>query len=119
MDAIWLLFGIFQSIDLIFEGTSWFLISLLAFAVYKVVAWIGFALIQRKNPSNQKPPNLLVLRVFSLGKRSERLFDVLALYWRFVGSIRLIAGPDLATTTPCQELRKRHPMRLRSQAAAG
>jgi hypothetical protein len=40
-----------------------------------------------------------VLRVFSLGQRSERLFDVLGMYWRFVGSVQLIAGPDLATTT--------------------
>jgi hypothetical protein len=34
-----------------------------------------------------------------LGKRSERLFDALAKHWRHVGSMRLIAGPDLATTT--------------------
>jgi hypothetical protein len=38
--------------------------------------------------------------VFSLGKRSERLFDALGKYWRHAGSIRLIAGPyDLATMT--------------------
>jgi hypothetical protein len=37
--------------------------------------------------------------VFSLGKRSERLFDALAIHWRYGGSIRLIAGPDLATST--------------------
>jgi hypothetical protein len=37
--------------------------------------------------------------VFSLGRRSERLFDALAKHWRHAGSIRLIAGPDLATTT--------------------
>jgi hypothetical protein len=37
--------------------------------------------------------------VFSLGRLSERLFDALATSWRHVGSIRLIAGPDLATTT--------------------
>jgi hypothetical protein len=40
-----------------------------------------------------------LLRVFSLGRRSERLFDALATHWRHVGNIRLIAGPDLATTT--------------------
>lgn len=99
MDAIWLLFGIFQSIGLIFEGSHWFLASLLSFVVYKAVAWAGFALARRKVSQDQKHPNLLVLRVFSLGRRSERLFDVLGMYWRFVGSIRLIAGPDLATST--------------------
>lgn len=99
MDAIWLLFGIFQSIGLIFEGERWFLISLLAFAVYKVVSWVGFSLLRNRFPTPEQKLNLLLLRVFSLGKRSERLFDVLTMYWRYVGSIRLIAGPDLATAT--------------------
>ncbi|HSB00493.1 MAG TPA: hypothetical protein VLE49_07575 [Anaerolineales bacterium] len=99
IDAIWLLFGIFQSIDVIFEGESWFLISLSAFVVYKIVTWVGFSILDRNAPARRKHPNLLLLRVFSLGKRSERLFDVLAMYWRYAGPIRLIAGPDLATAT--------------------
>ncbi len=99
IDAIWLLFGIFQAIGLIFEGERWFLISLLAFIVYKVVSWVGFSWVQRGFPTPQEKLNLLLLRVFSLGKRSERLFDVLAMYWRYIGNIRLIAGPDLATST--------------------
>jgi hypothetical protein len=41
---------------------------------------------------------LLLLRVFALGRRSERLFDVLAKRWLRAGSIGLIAGPDLVTT---------------------
>ena len=99
IDAIWLLFGIFQSIGLLFEGEHWFLISLLAFIVYKVVSRIGFAWLQPRFPTHQQKVNLLLLRVFSLGKRSEGLFDVLAMYWRYIGNIRLIAGPDLATST--------------------
>ena len=99
MDAIWLLFGIFQSIGLIFEGERWFLISLLAFAIYKIVSWVGFSWLRNRLPTPQQKLNLLMLRVFSLGKRSERLFDVLAMYWRYIGNIRLIAGPDLATAT--------------------
>jgi hypothetical protein len=99
MDAVWLLFGIFQSIGLIFEGERWFLISLLAFAVYKIVSLVGFSLLRNRFPTPQQRLNLLMLRVFSLGKRSERLFDVLAMYWRYIGNIQLIAGPDLATTT--------------------
>ncbi len=99
IDAIWLLFGIFQAIGLIFEGERWFLISLLAFIVYKVVSWVGFSWLQRRFPTSPQKLNLLLLRVFSLGKRSERLFDVLAMYWRYIGNIRLIAGPDLATST--------------------
>jgi hypothetical protein len=99
IDAIWLLFGIFQSIGLIFEGERWFLISLLAFAVYKIVSWVGFSWLRTSFPAPRRKLNLLMLRVFSLGKRSERLFDGLAMHWRYMGNIRLITGPDLATTT--------------------
>ena len=99
IDAIWLLFGAIQSIDLIFEGAIWFLAVLLAIVIYKVVTWAGFSLLGYKTSSSQKSPTLLLLRVFSLGKRSEHLFDALAMHWRYVGSIRLIAGPDLATST--------------------
>ena len=99
IDAIWLLFGVFQSIGLIFEGERWFLASLTAFVVYKLVSSAGFAYFGYKESESEKSPNLLLLRVFSLGKRSERLFDILGIYWRYVGSIRLIAGPDLATAT--------------------
>jgi hypothetical protein len=99
IDAIWLLFGIFQSVGLIFEGERWFLISLFAFVVYKIAAWAGFSIANRRVPSSRKATNLLLLRVFALGKRSERLFDLLAMYWRYIGGIRLIAGPDLATAT--------------------
>jgi hypothetical protein len=99
IDAIWLLFGIFQSVGLIFEGERWFLISLFAFLVYKIVAWAGFSIAGRRMSSRRNTSNLLLLRVFALGKRSERLFDLLAMYWRYAGGIRLIAGPDLATAT--------------------
>ena len=99
IDAIWLLFGVFQSIGLIFEGERWFIASLMAFIIYKIVSWTGFAYFGYKQSLSGKSPNLLLLRVFSLGSRSERLFDILGIYWRYVGSIRLIAGPDLATAT--------------------
>ena len=49
--------------------------------------------------SNKENIRLLLLRVFSLGKRSEQLFSVVTKRWRFVGSVQLISGPDLATTT--------------------
>ena len=99
IDAIWLLFGVFQSIGLIFEGERWFVASLMAFVVYKIVSWVGFTYFGYKASTSRKSPNLLLLRAFSLGSRSERLFDVLGMHWRYLGSIRLIAGPDLATTT--------------------
>lgn len=42
---------------------------------------------------------LVFLRVFSLGARSDRLFDAVARYWRYIGSIDLITGPDIAHST--------------------
>jgi len=99
LDAIWLFLGVAQSISLlIFAGVAWIFSGLLAFVIYKIVVRAGFSLLNRE-VSTEETPELLLLRVFSLGRRSERLFDALATSWRHVGSIRLIAGPDLATTT--------------------
>jgi len=46
-----------------------------------------------------KATTLLQLRVFALGKRSERLFDRLRTHWQYAGSISMIGRPDLVTTT--------------------
>lgn len=42
---------------------------------------------------------LLVLRVFSRGRRGERLLDELEYRWRFIGPIVLIGGKDVAERT--------------------
>jgi hypothetical protein len=97
-DALFLLFGVGQSISLVFQGWGWIFIGLVAFAAYKLVTWAGFALVGAGRPPQMRPPVLLLLRVFALGRRSERLFDVLAKRWLRAGSIGLIAGPDLVTT---------------------
>jgi hypothetical protein len=99
LDALWLVYGVSQSVPLVFEGAAWVLSGLLAFVVYKLVAWSGFSLLDHEASPAGRIPKLLLLRVFSLGKRSERLFEALAKHWRHVGSTQLIAGPDLATTT--------------------
>jgi hypothetical protein len=98
-DAIWLLFGIVQSIGLVFEGAPWILTGLVAFAAYKLVSTVALSILAVGRSPGADNVRLLLLRVFSLGKRSERMFDVLAAYWRHIGSIQLIAGPDLATKT--------------------
>ena len=96
-DSAWLLFSIAQSIDLAFAGTWWIFSGFAAFFIYKIVANVGFAWLRRgqKHPA----PKLLLLRVFSLGKRSGLLFNALAKHWLRAGSVRMIAGPDLATST--------------------
>jgi hypothetical protein len=49
---------------------------------------------------NTRPrTELLFLRVFSLGRRSERMFDAVAKRWRYLDTVKLIVGPDLVTTT--------------------
>jgi hypothetical protein len=99
LDALWLLFGVTQSITLVFEGWAWIFTGLVAFAAYQLVTRVGFALWRdAETRSPVRAPALLLLRVFALGRRSERLFDVLSKRWLRAGSIRLIAGPDLVTT---------------------
>ena len=99
VDAMWLLFGIVNSIGLVFEGYRWIASGFVAFAIYKLVAaglFNVFGVCGRAKCNGQR---LLLLRVFALGKRSEQLYDTLGKSWRNVGSIQMIAGPDLATTT--------------------
>ena len=98
LDAMWLLFAIGQPISLVFEGWAWIFTGLVGFAAYKLVTWAGFALLAARHPPAPRAPMLLLLRVFALGRRSERLFDVLAKRWLRAGSIGMIAGPDLVTT---------------------
>ena len=97
IDSLWFLFGLTGAVDFAFFGGWWFLAPLGAFAIYKLIAFLGFALFKER--SAKTDPKLLLLRVFSLGKRSALLFDAFAKRWRHAGRIRLIAGPDLATST--------------------
>jgi hypothetical protein len=99
IDSIWFAFFITTGMLLAAGGLWWFAATLAAFAIYKLIVLLGFALSHRKFASRAFDPKLLLLRVFSLGRRSERLFDTFSKSWGYVGSIRLIAGPDLATTT--------------------
>jgi hypothetical protein len=98
LDAMWLMFGVVQSITLAFEGWSWVLAGPAAFVAYEAVAWLGFAITGVAKPAGSSP-TLLLLRVFSLGNRSERLFDALSKRWLRAGSISMIAGPDLVMST--------------------
>jgi hypothetical protein len=94
VDAIFLLFGIIASVDLVFEHWMWIAAGLVAFFVYKIVARIGFRFLLHTLP----PKQLLLLRVFALGRRSGPLFDVMRKAWLRGGAIAMIAGPDLVTS---------------------
>jgi hypothetical protein len=99
LDAIWLLFGASDSILLAFGGFFHALTGLAAFLVYKLVARLGPRLLPAPAAAVPGGTALLFLRVFSLGKRSERLFDAVAQPWRHVGSVQFITGLDLAAAT--------------------
>ncbi|HEY7611815.1 MAG TPA: hypothetical protein VH764_02375 [Gemmatimonadales bacterium] len=96
-DAIWLLFGVEQSIGLAFEGAWWVASGLVAFAGYKLVTFLALSSLLSRSGGDDSNARLLLLRVFALGRRSERLFEAVGAYWRHAGSIQLIAGPDLIT----------------------
>ena len=99
LDALWLLFGVVQSFTLVFEGWGWIFTGAVAFAAYKLVVWAGLGLLARQSGKDAASRTLLLLRVFALGLRSQKLFDVLSQVWLRTGSIGLIAGPDLVTAT--------------------
>ncbi len=111
LEAMWLLFAVVQTVSFAFEGLAWMAAGVVAFAAWKLVTTAGFRLAglgQAPASSTARPggdgagqaaaPALLLLRVFALGARSERLFDALGKRWLRIGNIDMIAGPDLATT---------------------
>ncbi len=99
IDALWLFFGVVYAIELVPRGLIWMVAGPAAFATFKLAYRLMFSFRSPAQPNSMPSPRLLWLRVFSLGRRSERLYDTFGGLWRFTGSISMIAGPDLATTT--------------------
>jgi hypothetical protein len=99
LDAIWLFFGLAHSIGLAFEAPAWILTGPAAFLAFRFTARAGFAIALQRASVPGAGSRLLVLRVFALGRQSERLFARVTTHWRHAGSVHLIAGPDLAMTT--------------------
>jgi hypothetical protein len=61
---------------------------------------LGVAIGWRRLPRYEGPNvRLLLLRSFTLGERSNRLFQDLESLWRSIGSIQLVGAVDLALTT--------------------
>ncbi len=99
LDALWMTFALVQSITLVFEGWAWIFTGLVGFMLYKAITTTGFSKIRRQAAKDTHHPMLLLLRVFALGRQSEKLFERFSKLWRHGGSICMIAGPDLVTTT--------------------
>jgi len=93
-DALWLSMSIYISVVLM-NHTSWYLLGLLPFVLYKIVEGYGLKpLAERAQPLPKA--RLLFLRVFGSPSRSEKLFDLLSARWRYAGSIQLISATDVA-----------------------
>lgn len=97
LDSMWLLFATTQSIGLAFVSPIWFFAGLATFGAYKIVATLSLRL--RSAAESATSLKLLYLRVFALGGRSETVFGATSTYWRYIGPVRMIAGPDLAVST--------------------
>jgi hypothetical protein len=98
IDALWLLFGVLQSFSLVFENWIWIFTGIIAFLVYKITLQAGFSLFFQKSENASENSGLLLLRVFSLGLRSEKLFEMISKIFLRNDNINLIAGPDLVTS---------------------
>ena len=96
LDSLWLVFAVFYAAILFFAGIGWGLWAVAAYIAFKLALRLAYWLVPEKT---QYGKALLILRVFSLGKRSEALFDVVSRHWRYIGNVQLIAGPDLAIST--------------------
>ena len=97
--AIWLLQGLMLASNLYHEKGATAAIA----AAVPLLAWrltLSGALRPATAAARERPQTrLLLLRVFGFGRRSRRLLDLLGTRWRLIGSIDLIAAPDLASRT--------------------
>ena len=93
MDVLWLLFASIYTMWLVIDGTLWLLVLPAAMLAHKLATVF---MRRAMHGATHSPVGLTFLRVFSLGRRSETLFDAVARHWRHVGSVQLITGPDLA-----------------------
>lgn len=97
--AIWILQALMLSFNF---GREHGAVGVLA-AIVPLLAWrltlaAGLRPLVRE-AENRPEFRLLLLRVFGFGRRSRRLLDLLGARWRLIGSIDLIAAPDLASRT--------------------
>ena len=72
-----------------------------AVAMYLPLLWIPVVMwsAARWRPISERPPTLLVLRVFQQDAQARSLFDHVVERWRLSGNAVMIAGTDLADRT--------------------
>jgi hypothetical protein len=70
--------------------------NLASVAVFALVVRVGWKRLRR---TEQPEVRMLLLRSFTLGRRSDQFFQEFETLWRGVGSVQLIGGADLAVST--------------------
>jgi len=97
--AIWILQALMLSFSFAREhGALGVLAAIVPLAAWRLTLAAGLRPVIRE-AQNRPEFRLLLLRVFGFGRRSRRLLDLLGARWRLIGSIDLIAAPDLASRT--------------------
>ncbi|MGB8509197.1 MAG: hypothetical protein WCD76_12490 [Pyrinomonadaceae bacterium] len=91
----WLLFTEWQCLFLIKKAGLGAVAGLLAYVGFSLVLWFGLRPFKRAAEARGNV-KLLLLRVFGSSARSEHFLETVGLRWRYIGSIQLIAGDDLA-----------------------
>jgi len=99
VSTIWLLSSLILASSLTREqGAIGAVAAFLPILTWRAVLAVGLR--RAVNEARARPPcRLLLLRVYGFGRRSRRLLDLLGSRWRLIGSIDLIAAPDLASRT--------------------
>ncbi len=92
-DAVLIVFLSVYGMWLTMGGVTWLLTVPAGFVLYRFV--LSAARRWFLKPA-KVPHTLCFLRVFALGARTEVLLTSIARRWRHIGSIQLIAGPDVA-----------------------
>ena len=77
VEASFIVFWLWNSVNLAFNHWSWIFSVLGAFAVFRLGTAVAFRLMSKP----AAPRSLLLLRVFALGGRSEQLFDAVRAHW--------------------------------------
>jgi len=67
-----------------------------AYQIWVTLTIGAYIVVLRASPWPAGACSLLVLRVFSPNRRSDRLLDQVQTGWRYAGPVLQIGGPDLA-----------------------
>lgn len=94
LGAVFLVFVVDYTVTIDPENFSYFLVGIGIFVALAIVALLLYRLVHRRA---SETASLLVLRVFSRQRGAQRLLDRIDDRWRYLGPVRMIGGPDLAT----------------------